>query len=182
MSAKNLGGRPVLARTKFLRERCAQLGVSSGTLAHWENDGVDLADDESVKDHIANLGRLPKGLKDEWKPEDNSLDDTPDMTELKDQLLRTQDERTARRLATQIRGLADAEKLEILQSKYISLEEYTSANIKLGAALKAASNKAQVDLPQALYGQSLRDMQKVIRAYMDKMLETIADKNSDLWR
>lgn len=165
----------------FLRGRCKEIGVSVGTLAHWEDDGVDLANDAEVKAHIATLQRLPKGLKDEWFPPAESLDDTPDMAALKGELLRTQDERTARRLATQIKGLADAEKLEILQSKYISIDEYRQANVKLGAALKAAVNKSQVDLPPMLFGLTQHQMQKVIRDYMDKMLERLSDKTSELW-
>lgn len=174
-------GRPDTERMAFLRERCREIGVSVGTLAHWEDDGVDLSNDTEVKAHIAGLHRLPKGLKQDWMPVDNALDETPDMAALKGELLRTQDERTARRLATQIKGLADAEKLEILQSKYISIDEYRQANVKLGAALKAAVNKSQVDLPPMLFGLTQHQMQKVIRDYMDKMLERLSDKKSDLW-
>lgn len=184
MSAKKIPtkkGRPDTERMAFLRGRGQQIGVSVSTLAHWEDDGVDLTNDAEVRDHISKLGRLPKGLKQEWMPADNALDETPDMAQLKGELLRTQDERTARRLATQIKGLADAEKLEILQSKFISINEYRQANVKLGAALKAAVNKSQVDLPPMLFGLNQHQMQKVIRDYMDKMLERLSDKKSELW-
>jgi hypothetical protein len=184
MSAKKKAGkagRPNTERMVFLRSRCREIGVSTATLAHWENDGVDLVSDQEVREHIANLARLPKGLKPDWMPQDNSLHETPDMATLKGELLRTQDERTARRLATQIKGLADAEKLEILQSKFISIDEYQQANVKLGAALKAAVNKSQVDLPPMLFGLTQHQMQKVIRDYMDKMLERLSDKKSELW-
>lgn len=174
-------GRPETERMVFLRGRGREIGVSVGTLAHWEDDGVDLDDDAEVKAHIAKLQKLPKGLNADWMPVDNALDETPDMAALKGELLRTQDERTARRLATQIKGLADAEKLEILQSKYISIDEYRQANVKLGAALKAAVNKSQVDLPPMLFGLTQHQMQKVIRDYMDKMLERLSDKKSELW-
>lgn len=165
----------------FLRARCQDIGVSVSTLQHWENDGIDLADDAAVRDHIAGLARFPRGLKEEWMPKEDPLAETPDMRQLKGELLRTTDERVARRLATQIKGLADAEKLEILQSKYISIDEYKQANVKLGAALKAAVNKTQVDLPPMLFGLTQHQMQKVIRDYMDKMLERLSDKKSDLW-
>ena len=168
-------------RTLMMRARSAIIGVSTTTLAHWENDGCDIEDDESVKAHVAKLTRHPKTINPEYLTEPERLEETPDMAALKTSLLRTIDEREARRLATQIKGLADAEKLEILQSKFISLDEYQTANTKLGSTLKAALNKAQVDLPVMLYGRSQHEMQKAIRTYMDKLLETLSDKESEIW-
>lgn len=170
-----------MPRTLMMRERSAIIGVSVATLSHWENDGCDIEDDDSIRAHVATLTRLPKTLKSEYITKPEQSEETPDMAFLKTSLLRTTDEREARRLATQIKGLADAEKLEILQSKFISLDEYQQANTKLGSTLKAALNKAQVDLPPMLYGRTQHEMQIAIRTYMDKLLETLSDKESDLW-
>lgn len=178
---KNLGGRPKTGRTEMLRARSIAIGVSTATLDHWERDGCDIEDDDSIRAHVATLTRLPKTLKSEYITKPEQSEETPDMAFLKTSLLRTTDEREARRLATQIKGLADAEKLEILQSKFISLDEYQQANTKLGSTLKAALNKAQVDLPPMLYGRTQHEMQIAIRTYMDKLLETLSDKESDLW-
>ena len=175
-------GRPKTTRMEMLRARALAIGVSVATLAHWENDGCDIEDDDSVKAHVATLQKKPKTINAEYlPPKDDELDETPDMAYLKTSLLRTTDEREARRLATQIKGLADAEKLEILQSKFISLDEYQQANTKLGSTLKAALNKSQADLPPMLYGRTQHEMQIAIRTYMDKLLGTLSDKESDLW-
>lgn len=174
-------GRPKTTRMEMIRERALAIGVGSSTLAHWENDGCDITDDDSVKAHVAKLQRRPKTINPEYYTPPEELDETPDMAFLKTSLLRTTDERDARRLATQIKGLADAEKLEILQSKFISLDEYLQANTKLGSTLKAALNRAQVDLPVMLYGRSQHEMQIAIRTYMDKLLALLSDKESELW-
>ena len=171
-----------MPRTVMMRARASLIGVTVATLAHWENDGCDVTDDDSVKAHVAKLTRHPKTINPEYLTAPEQLDETPDMAYLKTSLLRTTDEREARRLATQIKGLADAEKLEILQSKFISLDEYQQANTKLGSTLKAALNKAQVDLPVMLYGRSQHEMQIAIRTYMDKLLGTLSDKESELWQ
>lgn len=168
-------------RTLMMRERASIIGVTVSTLAHWENDGCDIEDDDSVRAHIAKLTRHPKTVNPEYLIPAVQLEETPDMAYLKTSLLRTTDEREARRLAIQIKGLADAEKLEILQSKFISLDEYQAANIKLGSALKAASNKAQVELPPMLYGRTQHEMQKAVCTYMDKLFGILSDKDSELW-
>jgi len=165
----------------MMRARASLIGVTVSTLAHWENDGCNIEDDDSVKAHVAKLTRHPKTINPEYLTPPEELEETPDMAHLKTQLLRTTDGKVAQRLATQIKGLADAEKLEILQSKFISIDEYQTANTRLGSTLKAALNKAQVDLPVMLYGRSQHEMQIAIRTYMDKLLETLSDKESELW-
>lgn len=178
---KNLGGRPKEARTAMLRARSVAIGVSTGTLAHWENDGCDIEDDESVKAHVAKLQRKPKGIKPEYYTTPEELDETPDMAFLKTSLLRTTDKNDAQRLATQIKGLADAEKLEILQSKYIAMDEVKSAYIKLGSVIRAGIMRLQADLPPVLEGRTPAEMANRIGEAADKLLTELSSNAAEVW-
>ena len=178
---KNLGGRPKEGRTEMLRVRSVAIGVSTGTLAHWQNDGCDITDDDSVKAHVAKLQRRPKTINPEYYTQPEELDETPDMAFLKTSLLRTTDERDARRLATQIKGLADAEKLEILQSKYIAMDEVKSAYIKLGSVIRAGIMRLQADLPPVLEGRTPAEMAKRIGEAADKLLTELSSNAAEVW-
>lgn len=175
-------GRPKTTRMEMLRARALAIGVSVATLAHWENDGCDIEDDESVKAHVTKLQKKPKTINAEYLPlKDDELDETPDMAFLKTSLLRTTDERDARRLATQIKGLADAEKLEILQSKYISMDEVKSAYIKLGSVIRAGIMRLQADLPPVLEGRTPAEMAKRIGEAADKLLTELSSNAAEVW-
>ena len=174
-------GRPKTTRMEMIRERALAIGVGSSTLAHWENDGCDITDDDSVKAHVAKLQRRPKTINPEYYTPPEELDETPDMAFLKTSLLRTTDERDARRLATQIKGLADAEKLEILQSKYIAMDEVKSAYIKLGSVIRAGIMRLQADLPPILEGRTPAEMAKRIGEAADKLLTELSSNAAEVW-
>jgi len=182
MAAKKQAGRKILPRTQFMRERSAQLGVAASTLAHWENSGCNLDDDDSIRAYLAKLTRLPQGLKDEWKPQSENLEETPDIAFLKDQLLRTQDERDARRIKTQIDGLLSAQKLEVLNNSYISVIDVKEAYIKLGSIIRAGIMRLQADLPPVLEGLEPSQMAKRISESADKLLTELSDSASELWQ
>ena len=61
------------------------------------------------------------------------------------------------------------------------MEDVAAMMTSQGATLKAALNKSQADLPLLLYGRTQHEMQIAIRTYMDKLLATLSDKESDLW-
>ena len=171
-----------MPRTVMMRDRASTIGVSVATLAHWENDGCDITSDESVRAHLSKLSRLPKGLKEEWKPKSEALDETPDIAFLKEQLLRTLDERDARRIKTQIDGLLSAQKLEVLNGSYISVTEERDAYMKLGAVLKTCIDRLSADLPPVLEGLDPSTMSKRIRQVGDKMLAELSDGKGDFWK
>lgn len=175
-------GRPKSTRMEMLRGRALAIGVSVSTLVHWEDDGCDIADDDSVKAHVAKLQRTPKGINESYLPEREQLDETPDIAFLKDQLLRTQDERDAKRIKTQIDGLLSAQKLEVLNNSYISVIEVKEAYVKLGSIIRAGIMRLQADLPPVLEGLEPSQMAKRISESADKLLTELSDSASELWQ
>jgi hypothetical protein len=178
---KNLGGRPKEGRTEMLRVRSVAIGVSTGTLAHWQNDGCDITDDDNVRAHVAKLQRRPKTIKPEYYTAPQQLDETPDIAFLKDQLLRTQDDKDAKRIKTQIDGLLSAQKLEVLNQSYISMEDVKSAYIKLGSVIRAGIMRLQADLPPVLEGRSPAEMAKRIGEAADKLLTELSSNAAEVW-
>ena len=181
-SQKSLGGRPKSTRMEMLRARSVAIGVSVATLGHWENDGCNIQDDESVKAHVAKLQRKPKTINPEYVTAPESLEDTPDIEFLKTALLRTLDEKDAKRLKTQIDGLLSAQKLEVLNGSYISVNEVRDAFTKLGAIIRAGIMRMQADLPPALEGQSPSRMAKVIGESADMLLNELSEREAELWQ
>jgi hypothetical protein len=166
---------------EMLRVRSLAIGVSVATLAHWENDGCDITDDDSVKTHVAKLQRKPRGINESYLPEREQLDETPDIAFLKDQLLRTQDDRDAKRIKTQIDGLLSAQKLEVLNASYISMIDVKEAFVKLGSVIRSGIMRMQADLPPALEGQSPSRMAKIIGESAEKLLTQLSETESELW-
>lgn len=180
-SQKNLGGRPKGGRSERLRVRSLAIGVSTGTLQHWENNGCDIEDDESVKAHVAQLTRVPKTINAEYLTPTEQLEETPDIAYLKTALLRTLDEKEARRIKTQIDGLLSAQKLEVLNGSYISIHEEKDAYTKLGAILKTCINRLSADLPPVLEGLDPSAMSKKITQVGDKMLSELSEGKGGMW-
>ena len=179
---KSLGGRPKTGRTEMLRARALAIGVSVATLAHWENDGCNIEDDDSVRAHVGKLQRRPKTINAEYYTPPEQLDETPDIAFLKDQLLRTQDDKDAKRIKTQIEGLLSAQKLEVLNQSYISMEEVKSAYIKLGSVIRAGIMRLQADLPPILEGRTPSEMAKRIGESADKLLTELSGNATELWQ
>lgn len=175
-------GRPKTTRMEMLRARALAIGVSVATLAHWENDGCDIESDASVKAHVATLQKKPKTINSEYYTPPEELDETPDIAFLKDQLLRTQDDKDAKRIKTQIEGLLSAQKLEVLNQSYISMEEVKSAYIKLGSVIRAGIMRLQADLPPILEGRTPSEMAKRIGESADKLLTELSGNATELWQ
>jgi len=179
---KSLGGRPKSTRMDMLRARSLAIGVSTGTLSHWENDGCNIEDDEGVKAHVAKLSRRPKTINPEYLTEPEHLEETPDIAALKTALSRTLDEKEARRIKTQIDGLLSAQKLEVLNASYISMIEVKEAFTKLGSVIRSGIMRMQADLPPALEGQSPSRMAKVIGESAEKLLTELSETETELWQ
>jgi hypothetical protein len=174
-------GRPKTTRMEIMRSRALVIGVKTSTLAHWENDGCDIEDDDSVKAHVAKLQRTPKGISPDYLPEQEQVEETPDIAALKTSLLRTLDEKEARRIKTQIDGLLSAQKLEVLNASYISMLDVKDAFTKLGSIIRAGIMRMQADLPPALEGQSPSRMAKIIGESSEKLLTELSETESELW-
>jgi hypothetical protein len=167
---------------EMLRARSVTIGVSVGTLAHWENDGCDIEDDEAVKAHVAKLQKHPKTINPEYLAQPEQLTETPDISVLKENLLRTLDEKEAKRIKTQIEGLLSAQKLEVLNASYISMVDTNAAFTKLGSIIRAGIMRMQADLPPALEGQSPSRMAKIIGESAEKLLTELSETESELWQ
>ncbi len=165
----------------MLRARSVAIGVSVATLAHWENDGCNIEDDDAVKAHVAKLQKHPKTINPEYLPQPEQLTETPDISVLKENLLRTLDEKEAKRIKTQIEGLLSAQKLEVLNASYISMIDVKEAFTKLGAIIRAGIMRMQADLPPALEGQSPSRMAKIIGESAEKLLTELSETESELW-
>jgi hypothetical protein len=166
---------------EMLRARSVAIGVSVATLAHWENDGCNIEDDDAVKAHVAKLQKHPKTINPEYLPQPEQLTETPDISVLKENLLRTLDEKEAKRIKTQIEGLLSAQKLEVLNASYISMIDVKEAFTKLGAIIRAGIMRMQADLPPALEGQSPSRMAKIIGESAEKLLTELSETESELW-
>ena len=178
---KNLGGRPKTGITEMRRARALAIGVTVSTLAHWENDGCDIEDDDSVKAHVAKLTRHPKTINAEYLTAPEQAEETPDIAFLKTALLRTLDEKEARRIKTQIDGLLSAQKLEVLNESYISMLDVKAAFTRLGSIIRAGTLRMQADLPPALEGQTPSRMAKIIGESAKNMLTELSETESELW-
>lgn len=174
-------GRPKTTRMEMMRSRALTIGVNTSTLAHWENDGCNIEDDEAVKAHVAKLQRTPKGINPEYLTPTDQAEETPDIAALKVALLRTIDEKEARRIKTQIDGLLSAQKLEVLNASYISMIDVKDAFTKLGSIIRAGIMRMQADLPPALEGQSPSRMAKIIGESSEKLLTELSETESELW-
>jgi hypothetical protein len=167
---------------EMLRARSVTIGVSTGTLSHWENDGCNIQDDESVKAHVAKLQKRPKTINPDYLPTPAQSETNQDIEALKNALMRTLDEREARRLKTQIDGLLSAQKLEVLNGSYISVNEVRDAFTKLGAVIRAGIMRMRADLPPALEGQPPSRMASIIGESGDTLLNELSERESELWQ
>ena len=179
---KPVKGRPKTGRTEMLRARALAIGVTVATLAHWENDGCNIEDDNSVKSHVAKLQRRPKTINPEYFTTPEQAEETPDIAFLKTALFRTMDEKEARRIKTQIDGLLSAQKLEVLNESYISMIDVKAAFTRLGSIIRAGTLRMQADLPPALEGQSPSRMAKIIGESAEKILTELSLTESELWQ
>jgi transcriptional regulator with XRE-family HTH domain len=175
-------GRPKTTRMEMMRSRALAIGVNTSTLSHWENDGCNIEDDDSVRSHVAKLQRTPKGINPEYLTATDQADETPDISALKVALLRTLDEKEARRIKTQIDGLLSAQKLEVLNASYISMVDVKEAFTKLGSVIRAGIMRMQADIPPALEGQSPSRMAKIIGESAEKILTELSLTESELWQ
>lgn len=175
-------GRPKTGRTEMLRGRALAIGVTVATLAHWENDGCDIKDDNSVKAHVAKLARHPKTINPEYLTAPEQAEETPDIAFLKTALFRTMDEKEARRIKTQIDGLLSAQKLEVLNESYISMIDVKAAFTRLGSVIRAGIMRMQADLPPMMEGQSPSGMARIIGESAEKILTELSLTESELWQ
>lgn len=160
-------------------------GLSATNLRNWRKLGIDIEDENELKKHIRLLNAQPRNLKPEFlEPESHPIDPNlpRDLETLKTELLHTKDKHEASRLNSQISGLLQAQKLEVLNGKYISIDEQAALMAKIGNAIRAMVLRMQSDLPPILDGASPATMQKKINEYGSKILQLLTDGDKQLWQ
>jgi transcriptional regulator with XRE-family HTH domain len=156
-------------------------GLSFSTLRIYQKNGVDIHDDDALRDYVKKHANRTKTLNVEWLGVEPAPENA-DIQTLKDELTRTIDRNVAQRIKTQIDGLLSAQKLEVLNASYISMIDVKDAFTKLGSVIRAGIMRMQADLPPALEGQSPSRMAKIIGESSEKLLTELSETESELWQ
>ena len=171
------------------QERAALIGVSVQSLSNWERGGVNVWDDEQVREKIGRMRNLPPTLKPEWlpvvaKPVSSPQQDDPtsiDIEAIIRQLSTVTDKHQAQTVKTQIDGLLNAYKLREAAGKYVSKATVDTALVRIAAAVKAAILRMEADLPPQLEGADPPTMQRIIRGKVDEVMAMLSDESSKIW-
>jgi hypothetical protein len=156
-------------------------GISVSALRLYQRNGVDIYDDDALREHVRKVGNRTRTLNLEWLGVGQAQENV-DIETLKNQLLHTIDRNEAQRLKTQIDGLLSAQKLEVLNASYISMIDVKEAFTKLGAIIRAGIMRMQADLPPALEGQSPSRMAKIIGEAAETLLNELSEREAELWQ
>lgn len=170
-------------------DRAAEIGVSIPTLNSWKRCGVNVDDDEQVRQRIARMRNIPPTLKPEWLPKIQATIQAPneedptsiDIEAIIRQLSAVTDKHQAQTVKLQIDGLLNAYKLREAAGKYVSRAKVDEGMIRIGAAVKAAIARLSGDIPPMVHGASIEDTQKMIKEKCDEVLVALSDKKSELW-
>ena len=166
------------------QERADQIGIARSKLQKWKADGVDIFDDDAVRDKIASLQKLPPNLNDQFIPRISAPDIDPaelDIEAIIKSLGEADDKNTAQTIKLKIDGLFNAYKLREAAGKYVSRSTVEEALIRIGAAVKAAIMRMEADLPPMLDGMEPASMQTVIKGKVDEVLLTLSEETSKIW-
>jgi hypothetical protein len=175
--------------TPTLEDRAATIGASVPALRSWKRCGVDIFDDDQVKAKVAKMRNLPPDLKPEFLPrvaaviatdpdDPTSIDIEAIISELKS----TTDKHQAQTVKLKIDGLINAYKLREAAGRYVSRSKVEENLIRIGAAVKGAVLRMEVDLPPMLEGMTPPQMQNLIRQKTDEVLATLSDAASQIWQ
>ena len=170
-------------------DRANQIGVSIPTLNSWKRCGVDIFDDDQIRNRLTKTRSLPPTLKPEWLPQvapaaPISSGDDPtsiDIEAIIRQLSTVTDKHQAQTVKTQIDGLLNAYKLREAAGKYISKATVDDALTRIAAAVKAAILRMEADLPPQLEGADPPTMQRIIRGKVDEVMAMLSDESSKIW-
>ena len=169
--------------------RAAEIGVSIPTLNSWKRCGVDVDDDEQVRQRIARMRNIPPTLKPEWLPKipdqikapDEEDPTSIDIEAIIRQLSAVTDKHQAQTVKLQIDGLLNAYKLREAAGKYVSKATVDEALIRIAAAVKAAVLRMEADLPPMLEGMDPAAMQRTIKVKVDEVMTMLSDESAKIW-
>lgn len=158
-------------------------------LANWSRCGVDIFDDEQIRNRLAKARHLPHGLKPEWRPKTATPIAAPgddptqiDIEAIIGQLSAVTDKHQAQTVKLQIDGLLNAYKLREAAGQYVSKAMVEEALMRIAAAVKAAVRRMEADLPPMLEGADPAAMQRIIREKVDQVMTTLSDATAEIWR
>jgi hypothetical protein len=164
-------------------QRAAQIGVSTNALQSWERCGVDIWDDDQVRDKISKLRNMPPDLKPEWMPKKDKLeineDADPtqiDIEKIIAQISTATDRHSAQTVKTQIDALVNAYKLREAAGKYVSRSTVEESLIRVGAVFKSSLLRMEADLPPMLEGMNPAAMKDAIRSKVDEILRNMEEE------
>jgi DNA-binding XRE family transcriptional regulator len=168
------------------QERAALIGVSVQSLSNWERGGVNVWDDEQVREKIGRMRNLPPTLKPEWlpvvtKPVNSPPQDDPtqiDIEAIIRQLSTVTDKHQAQTVKTQIDGLLNAYKLREAAGKYVSKATVKSAMLRITSAVNAMMLRMANDLPPMLEGLGPEAMEEIIASKTDEIVAYLRDVES----
>ena len=171
-------------------DRAAEIGVSIPTLNSWKRCGVNVDDDEQVRQRIARMRNIPPTLKPEWLPKIADPIQAPgeedptsiDIEAIIRQLSPVTDKHQAQTVKLQIDGLLNAYKLREAAGKYVAKVTVDEALIRIAAAVKAAVLRMEADLPPMLEGMDPAAMQRVIRGKVDEVMTMLSDEAAKIWQ
>ena len=132
---------------------CREFGITNPTLLQWENEGVDIHDDEQMRDRAA---RKHGG-------------GTAEMHAARLRKLKAEAE------------LAELRAGE-LERRLIAIDEVEQAFTKIGSITKGLMIRMQADLPPALEGQTASRMAVIIGEAVNAVLTQMSDPEGMHWR
>jgi hypothetical protein len=177
---------PAKARKTAL-DRAVEIGVSIPTLNSWKRCGVDIWNDNQVRERLSRMRNIPPDLNPEWMPRVNQIapvGDDPtqiDIEQIIGQLAGVVDKHQAQAVKLQIDALLNAYKLREAAGKYVAKAQVEEDLIRIGAAVKGSILRMEADLPPMLEGMNPAQMQVIIRQKTDEVLATLSEESSKVW-
>jgi hypothetical protein len=159
-------------------ERAAEIGVSIPTLNSWKRCGVDIYDDEQVRNRIAKMRNIPPDIKPEWMPQAPPPSASADsvggdhIESLKSQLSNCTDKHQAQTIKLKIDGALAIHKLSFQRGQFVSYHEMDKDGVQIGIAVASIFSRMPDDLAPLCAGRTAGEIKKIVARYArDKRTE-----------
>lgn len=155
-------------------------GLTRNQLMALKEGGVNPYNDDEVA--RAAKERRVKADPDAKLPDDLGSGGEVTIEDLEGQVKAAQDYNTVRTLKEKIAALLQAQKVRKEEGQLISRNAVEERDTRNAAAVKGALLKFVNDCPPMIEGLSAAKAQKVIKAQMMGVLESLADDQSEFWK
>lgn len=159
-------------------------GISRQTLYKYRDNGVDIYDDEAIKQYRLNIpgsiqATKPKFVKDPSLQPELELNDSKSIYE---QIDKATNFEQARFLKMKSDAKIQAHKYEVEIGNYTKNSEIRENILRIGSAIKAALLRYESDLPPMLEGLTAAKVQKIIRQKNNHILSMFSNLSAELYK